>query len=101
MARHFGLEHGIPEEWRLPPQNHPEWGVCVSGVAKWHEQIYEGCGNGVPIYMAFAFGQAALHATLDKSMHKSLQLDSRYVPNNKPFPKEWVDTRHKKALQYE
>jgi hypothetical protein len=100
MAMHFGLPDGIPKEWRRRPIEHPEWQDIDTDVY-WHQVLYQGIGAAVPIYMVFAFAQAALYATLDKSQHKYLQLDNDYVPRDKPFPKEWVDTMDKQALQYE
>jgi site-specific DNA-cytosine methylase len=47
-AYHQGFK--IPEEWKK----------ALSGYSqsKWNEEIYRGIGNGVPVYMAKAFGEA-------------------------------------------
>lgn len=49
-AYHQGLE--IPDAWRTPPDN---WTGTPIG---WRNQLYEAIGNGVPPYMARAFGDA-------------------------------------------
>jgi site-specific DNA-cytosine methylase len=48
-AYHQGFE--IPKEWRKVPAG---W-----TPGKWQRNIYEAIGNGVPVYMARAFGKAA------------------------------------------
>lgn len=42
----------IPQEWREPPRNWP------LSKAKWRNNLYMAVGNGVPVYMAEAFGRA-------------------------------------------
>lgn len=49
-AYHQGFE--IPDAWRSPPSNWP-----ASYIA-WTRNLYEAIGNGVPVYMARAFGEA-------------------------------------------
>lgn len=46
-AYHMGFD--IPDEWREVPD-----GFTRAG---WHKEIYEAIGNGVPVYMAQAFGE--------------------------------------------
>jgi site-specific DNA-cytosine methylase len=46
-AAHQGLE--IPEEWLEVPL---DW-----TKGKWYQNLYEAIGNGVPVYMAEAFGR--------------------------------------------
>lgn len=48
-AFHQGFE--IPEEWHTPA-------LGLTQV-QWNEEIYRAIGNGVPVYMARAFGEAA------------------------------------------
>lgn len=45
-AYHQGFE--IPNEWYNIPENFSK--------SKWYEELYRGIGNGVPVYMAKAFG---------------------------------------------
>lgn len=45
-AFHQGFE--IPKEWLIPLKGYT--------TSKWNEEIYRGIGNGVPVYMAKAFG---------------------------------------------
>lgn len=47
-AYHQGLT--IPEEWYKIPEGYSK--------SKWYEEIYRAIGNGVPVYMAKAFGIA-------------------------------------------
>ena len=47
-AHHQGFE--IPEEWRKVPGGFTRGG--------WERNLYEAIGNGVPVYMARAFGEA-------------------------------------------
>lgn len=42
----------IPPMWRAPPESWP------GTVLQWRNNVYEGIGNGVPVYMAQAFGAA-------------------------------------------
>lgn len=50
---HQGLS--IPHPWRSIPQGYTP--------GKWKKELFEAIGNGVPVYMAYAFGVAA--ATLN------------------------------------
>ena len=47
-AYHQGLE--VPDEWRNPP---PFWGGTLK---QWEQQVYQGIGNGVPVFLTRAFG---------------------------------------------
>ena len=49
-AYHQGFS--IPEEWHIVPSNWP-----ASAIA-WNRNLYPAIGNGVPVYMAKAFGDA-------------------------------------------
>lgn len=49
-AYHQGLT--IPAAWRTPPAHWRE------SVAAWRNNVYQGIGNGVPVYMAEKFGEA-------------------------------------------
>lgn len=54
-AYHQGFQ--IPDEWRQPPA----W--WAKSKTQWLYQIYEAIGNGVPVYMAKAFGDAYAERT--------------------------------------
>lgn len=49
-AYHQGFE--IPDAWRKVPPNWP------GTRGAWERNLYEAIGNGVPVYMAHAFGRA-------------------------------------------
>jgi site-specific DNA-cytosine methylase len=49
-AHHQGFS--IPQAWREPPPEFPH------SRYQWMRNIYEGLGNGVPVYLAKAFGEA-------------------------------------------
>lgn len=51
-AYHMGFS--IPNEWRAVPEGWP------GTPTQWQYNIYQAIGNGVPVYMAKAFGVAAL-----------------------------------------
>lgn len=48
-AFHQGFK--IPKEWYLAPKE------FTGTLGQWKNQLYEAIGNGVPVYMAKAFGQ--------------------------------------------
>ncbi|QIG73285.1 DNA-cytosine methyltransferase protein [Rhizobium phage RHph_N17] len=48
-AYHQGFT--IPDAWHIPPS---DW---VGSATQWLYQLYEAVGNGVPVYMAWAFGE--------------------------------------------
>jgi site-specific DNA-cytosine methylase len=48
----FHMGFNIPDSWRKPPS----W--WTDSFAKWTYEIYRAIGNGVPVYMAKAFGDA-------------------------------------------
>lgn len=54
-AFHMGLGVG----WNLPAGWWRQAPIALS-KAKWEDQLYQGLGNGVPVYMARAFGEALL-----------------------------------------
>lgn len=47
-AYHMGFE--IPKEWNTPIEGYTE--------SQWKKELYRAIGNGVPCYMAKAFGEA-------------------------------------------
>lgn len=49
-AYHQGFE--MPKEWRNVPKE------FQGASGKWKQNLYEAIGNGVPVYMARAFGEA-------------------------------------------
>jgi len=46
-AHHQGLQY--PESWLYPPTGYT--------TGQWKINLYEAIGNGVPVYMARAFGE--------------------------------------------
>lgn len=54
-AYHMGLE--IPAEWFIIPDWFMPEFKQSSRLVHWERNIYEAIGNGVPVYMARAFGQ--------------------------------------------
>lgn len=60
-AYHMGFE--IPTEWSVIP----EWYEPKKGKSKftgWNEELYTAIGNGVPVYMARAFGEAVIFGNI-------------------------------------
>jgi site-specific DNA-cytosine methylase len=62
-SRHFGRKLTVEEcayyqGFEIPPT----WWEPLPGFspAKWRNELYRAIGNGVPCYMSYAFGQAAL-----------------------------------------
>lgn len=62
-AYHQGFE--IPKEWLKA--------FDVYSPSKWNEQIYRGIGNGVPVYMAKAFGEAVGNSDYHVSLTSKLK----------------------------
>jgi site-specific DNA-cytosine methylase len=52
-AYHMGFV--IPETWKTPLKGYTQ--------SKWNEELYRAIGNGVPVYMAKAFGEAVYNET--------------------------------------
>jgi site-specific DNA-cytosine methylase len=62
-AYHQGLD-AIPAQWYAIP----DWYTVEKGDRKirWRNNLYEAVGNGVPTYMARAFGEAVYHSGLQQ-----------------------------------
>lgn len=70
-AFHMGLE--LPLEWSTVPNWYTpgptKFGNRITREKSWHYELYQAIGNGVPVYMARAFGQA--YPVAQKSKRRS------------------------------
>jgi site-specific DNA-cytosine methylase len=70
-ATHMGLDHAVVQDWYDNPMNADTF-RDITGKARtegrWRHAIYRAIGNGVPIHMAKAFGDAAARSFTPKQV---------------------------------
>lgn len=67
VAYHMGFEipHGLLQSWYYtPPFSNPKTGKPYTWP-QWRNTLYEALGNGVPVYMSYAFGAVYSNAPVD------------------------------------